>query len=159
MLARLGLQELHVRIARSKRMPCFARRSIFGVRMARLPYGPQSSHPMSSAIRRTKFGRSLCAARRDGATAQKKKTQTGHHPIRETITRYFATINNLSKGERENNGFRRCYGFWPNCVCNDSRSSLIMAAWRESPARFCHSPGSESWSYSSVPLVPPFHSV
>src|SRR6185503_953728 len=95
MLARLGLQELHVRIALSKRIPCFARRSIFGVRTERLPYGPQSSHPMSSAIRRTKFGRSLCAARMDGATAQNKKTQTGHHPIRETTTRYFSTINNF----------------------------------------------------------------
>src|SRR5215211_1238484 len=80
MLARLGLHELQVRIARSKRIPCLAKPSMFGVRTERLPYAPQSSQPMSSAIIITKLGRELCAANRETSA---KRQYASTYPILE----------------------------------------------------------------------------
>src|SRR5438067_6189641 len=55
-LHRLGLHELAVTNARSKRRPSRASRERFGVRTAGLPNGSASSAPWSSAMRRTIFG-------------------------------------------------------------------------------------------------------
>src|SRR5688572_31181217 len=83
MLARLGLQELVVTNARLKRIPCCARRSMLGVRTALLPYGPQSSHAMSSAMRTKKLGRDSTAANAEPMTSV-MQTHT-HQSTREII--------------------------------------------------------------------------
>src|SRR5215208_3356601 len=69
-LERLGLHELHVRMARSNRIPSRARRSRLGVLIVGCPKAPHSSPPMSSAMIRTTFGRSAGSAAEAHAVAR-----------------------------------------------------------------------------------------
>lgn len=62
MLQRLGLQELHVRKARSNVSPSLANRCKFGVRICGCPIGEQSSVAISSAMMTMKLGRFASAA-------------------------------------------------------------------------------------------------
>src|SRR5689334_6491366 len=69
MLARLGLQELVVTNPLVNFIPSLASRSRFGVRTPAFPYAPQSSHDISSAITRIKFGRNSAATSGNAANA------------------------------------------------------------------------------------------